>query len=62
MINDLDLGIEFDLILHFACPASPKDFLNYPIETLMANSFREHLELIELAEYMDSRYVSGVRI
>jgi len=29
---------DVDLILHFACPASPFDYLKYPIETLMVMS------------------------
>ena len=36
--SDLAKGIsikkKFDYILHFACPASPKDYMNYPLETL----------------------------
>jgi dTDP-glucose 4,6-dehydratase len=27
-----------DLLLHFASPASPKDYLSYPLETLSAGS------------------------
>jgi nucleoside-diphosphate-sugar epimerase len=56
VIDDLNLGIEFDLILHFACPASPEDFLNFPLETLKANSIGT-FKTIELAESMGSRYV-----
>ena len=56
VIDDLNFGIEFDLILHFACPASPEDFLNFPLETLKANSIGT-FKTIELAESMGSRYV-----
>lgn len=34
-----DLGGPIDHILHFACPASPFDYLKYPIETLHVMSF-----------------------
>jgi dTDP-glucose 4,6-dehydratase len=27
-----------DLVLHFACPASPVDYLNFPIQTLKVDS------------------------
>ena len=37
----------FDFVLHLACPASPKDYLRYPIQTLLAGSAgtRNALEL-----------------
>ncbi|MEU2778559.1 hypothetical protein ABZ646_38210, partial [Streptomyces sp. NPDC007162] len=28
----------YDLVLHFACPASPADYLRHPLETLDAGS------------------------
>ena len=34
-----DLGRDYDYILNFACPASPIDYLRYPIETLDVGSF-----------------------
>ncbi len=37
---DLDEGI--DMILHFASPASPIDYLNYPIQTLKVGSLGTH--------------------
>ena len=39
---------KIDRILHFASPASPKDYLKYPIETLKTNSFGTY-NLLELA-------------
>lgn len=38
---------EIDVILHFACPASPFDYLQYPIETMsvMSTGTRNMLEL-----------------
>lgn len=54
--EDWDTGIDFDLVLHFACPASPKDYLNYPVETLKANSVGT-LKTLELAEKCGARYI-----
>lgn len=51
-----DVDIDFDLILHFACPASPKDYLKYPLETLKAGSVGT-LKTLELAESCGARYV-----
>jgi len=34
----LDVGKDFDYILNFACPASPIDYLKYPMETLAVGS------------------------
>jgi len=39
---------DFDLILHLACPASPVDYLEYPIETLRVLSFGTY-NMLELA-------------
>ena len=51
-----DTKIDFDLILHFACPASPKDYLKYPVETLKANSVGT-LKILELAKSCGARYI-----
>ncbi|KAF5078553.1 UDP-glucose 4-epimerase [anaerobic digester metagenome] len=51
-----DTETDFDLILHFSCPASPKDYLKYPVETLKANSLGT-LKTLELAESCGARYV-----
>lgn len=56
VIDDLDLKINFDLIMHFACPASPPDFLKYPLETLKADSLGT-FKTLELAEQCGARYV-----
>ena len=48
--------LDFDLILHFACPASPPDYLKYPVETLKADSIGT-LKTLELAESCGARYV-----
>ena len=54
--EDRDAEVDFDLILHFACPASPKDYLKYPVETLKADSVGT-LKTLELAEKCGARYV-----
>lgn len=54
--EDLYLEPNFDLILHFACPASPDDFLKFSIETMKANSLGT-LKTLELAHLNDARYV-----
>ncbi|MFH0888471.1 MAG: UDP-glucuronic acid decarboxylase family protein [Planctomycetota bacterium] len=43
-------------ILHFASPASPKDYLQYPIETLKTGSFGTYLAL-ELARSSGARFL-----
>ncbi len=44
--HDITKPIEFDedidYVLHFASPASPVDYLNYPIKTLKVNSLGTH--------------------
>ncbi|MCM8803837.1 MAG: SDR family oxidoreductase [Candidatus Omnitrophica bacterium] len=37
-INEDKIDEKFDYVLHFASPASPIDYLKYPIETLKVNS------------------------
>jgi nucleoside-diphosphate-sugar epimerase len=54
--TDLDLKINFDLILHFAGPASPDDFLKLSLETLKSNSLGT-LKTLELAHFTGARYV-----
>jgi nucleoside-diphosphate-sugar epimerase len=53
---DLDLKLNFDLILHFAGPASPDDFLRLSLETLKSNSLGT-LKTLELAQCTGARYV-----
>lgn len=38
----IDIGDKIDIILHFASPASPVDYLNYPIQTLKVGSLGTH--------------------
>lgn len=48
IVSQLDIDGPLDFIIHFASPASPKDHLKMPIQTLMANSLGTH-NLLELA-------------
>ena len=43
------------LILHFACPASPFDYLKYPIETLRVMSFGTQ-NMLELARMKQAKF------
>jgi dTDP-glucose 4,6-dehydratase len=45
-----------DAVLHFASPASPKDYLVYPIHTLKVGSFGTHRAL-ELARTQGARFL-----
>ena len=56
IITDLELNVNFDLILHFAGPASPDDFLRLSLETLKSNSLGT-LKTLELAHSTGARYV-----
>ncbi len=46
----------FDAVLHMASPASPKDYLENPIETLMVGSAGSR-NLLEVARRDDARYL-----
>ncbi len=46
---------KIDLILHFACPASPFDYLKYPIETLRVMS-RGTQNMLELARKKQAKF------
>ena len=48
IVSQLDIDGPLDFIIHFASPASPKDHLKMPIQTLMANSLGTY-NLLELA-------------
>lgn len=45
-----------DLVLHFASPASPRDYLEYPIETLRVNSMGTH-NALGLARAKGARFL-----
>jgi len=48
MSNRVEIDEKIDYVLSFASPASPVDYLNYPIETLKAGAFGTH-NALELA-------------
>jgi len=47
---------DIDLIMHFACPASPIDYHTYPIETMKVDSIGT-LNTLELASRKKCRYI-----
>ncbi|MEA2589575.1 MAG: dTDP-glucose 4,6-dehydratase [Actinomycetota bacterium] len=47
--EDLDVDGSLDWILHFASPASPRDYLEHPIDTLKVGSLGT-LNCLELAK------------
>lgn len=54
--NALKIKGPLDNILHFASPASPVDYLNYPIQTLKVGSLGTHVTL-GLAREKKARYL-----
>jgi nucleoside-diphosphate-sugar epimerase len=55
--KDMDqLNEKFDAILHFACPASPQDYLKFPLETLKSDSYGT-FNTMEMAREMDATYI-----
>ncbi len=56
VINYIYIEGPLDLILHFACPASPVDYLNHPIHTMKVDSMGT-LNTLGLAKLKKARYV-----
>ncbi|MDQ7056805.1 MAG: SDR family oxidoreductase [Persephonella sp.] len=54
--NYIYIPDEIDIILHFACPASPVDYLKHPIHTMKVDSLGT-LHTLGLAKRKNSRYV-----
>ncbi len=54
--NPLKINGPLDNILHFASPASPVDYLNYPIQTLKVGSLGTH-NTLGLAKQKNARYL-----
>lgn len=54
--NYIDLNDDLDLILHFASPASPIDYLEMPIQTLKVGSLGTH-KTLGLAKARGARYL-----
>ncbi len=57
-IEDFRINREFDLILHLASCASPKDYMEYPLETMSANS-KGTWNLLESIKGKKTRFVYG---
>ncbi|HET6632151.1 MAG TPA: UDP-glucuronic acid decarboxylase family protein [Rhodanobacteraceae bacterium] len=51
----LDVDEPLDWVMHFASPASPPKYQQYPMETLQANSIGTH-RLLELADSHQARF------
>ncbi len=54
--NPLDIPGPVDAVLHFASPASPEDYLRYPIQTLEAGAFGTDVTL-GLAKSKQAKYM-----
>lgn len=54
--NYLQVAGKLDAVLHFASPASPKDYLEFPLDTLKVGSLGTQMTL-ELAEAKGARYL-----
>ncbi len=54
--NYIYIKEEIDIILHFACPASPMDYRNFPIQTMKVDSLGT-LHTLGLAKVKGARYV-----
>jgi dTDP-glucose 4,6-dehydratase len=52
----LDIPGDVDAVLHFASPASPDDYLKYPIQTLKVGALGTHVTL-GLAKSKGARYI-----
>lgn len=56
IINPISLDEDIDMVLHFACPASPEDYLKYPLETLKVDSFGT-FNTLEICKEKKARYI-----
>ncbi len=54
--HPLEIDGDIDIVLHFASPASPVDYLRYPIQTLKVGSLGTH-NTLGLAKLKGSRYL-----
>ena len=57
-VEDFKEDEGFDLIVHLASCASPKDYLKYPVETMSANSIGTW-NLLEISKKHNSRFIYG---
>lgn len=56
VVNYIYIDKKIDIVLHFACPASPVDYLNYPIQTMKVNSLGT-LNTLGFAKAKKARYI-----
>jgi len=56
IIKPIKLDEKIDIILHFACPASPEDYLQYPLETLRVDSIGTY-NTLEMCRENNARYI-----
>ncbi|MEZ0322929.1 MAG: UDP-glucuronic acid decarboxylase family protein [Hydrogenothermaceae bacterium] len=56
VVNFIYIADDIDIVLHFACPASPVDYIKYPIQTMKVNSLGT-LNTLGLAKVKKARYV-----
>ena len=56
IIDPIKIENNIDIVLHFACPASPEDYMEYQLETLRVDSFGTH-NTLEIAREKNSRYI-----
>lgn len=54
--KSLSISENIDVVLHFACPASPVDYLKYPIDTLKVDSIGT-FNTLDLAKENNARYI-----
>ena len=57
-VEDIEKDEKFDLIIHLASCASPKDYLKYPLETMSANSIGTW-RLLEISKKVNARFIYG---
>jgi dTDP-glucose 4,6-dehydratase len=54
--NYIYISDKVDIVLHFSCPASPVDYMNFPIQTLKVDSLGT-LNTIGFAKAKKARYI-----
>lgn len=54
--NHLEIESDLDYVLHFACPASPVDYMRFPLETMKVDSIGT-LNTLEIAKEKDAHYI-----
>ncbi len=55
-VEEVDIGGNFDYIVHLAARPSPEDYIQNPVETLMSNSLGT-MRLLELSKRSNSRFI-----